>query len=75
MLLIFDSVSLYGWYASQASYIYILSDCFVVSQLFRVAKHVARLKLGSKPTQLFIRLSIIPLSQQMNHVSSGIIRY
>ena len=24
-------------------------DCFVVSQLFSVARHVGRLKLGSKP--------------------------
>ncbi len=60
-------------------YIYIYShpqtDCFVVSQLFSVARHVGRLKLGSKPTQLYVRLSILPLSQQANHVSSGIIRH
>ena len=60
-------------------YIYIYSllqtDCFVVSQFFGVASQVGRLKLGSKPTQLFVRFSIIPLSQQMNHVSSGIIRH
>ena len=40
------------------NYIYIYTychpqtDCFVVSQLFSVARHVGRLKLGSKPTQL-----------------------
>ena len=55
-------------------YIYIYShpqtDCFVVSQLFSVARHVCRLKLGSKPGKLYVRLSIIPLSQQVNHVSS-----
>ena len=28
------------------------TDCFVVSQLFSVTRHVGRLKLGSKPTQL-----------------------
>ena len=39
-----------------------------------MAKHELCLKLGSKPTQLYVRLSIIPLSQQANHVSSGIIR-
>ena len=59
-------------------YIYILSstaDCFVVSQLFSVARHVGRLKLGSKLSQLYVRLSIIPFSQQVNHVSLGIIRH
>ena len=48
-------------------YIYIFShpqtDCFVVSQLFSVARHVGRLKLGSKPSQHYVRFSIIPLSQ------------
>ena len=37
-------------------YIYIYchpeTDCFVVSQLFSVARRVGRLKLGSKPTQI-----------------------
>ena len=48
------------------------TDCFVVSQLSSVTEHVCCLKLGSK---LYIRLSIILLSQQANHVSSGIIRH
>ena len=60
-------------------YIYIychpLTDCFVISQLFSVARHVGRLKLGSKPPQLYVRLSIILLSQQANHISSGITRH
>ena len=60
-------------------HIYIYShpqtDCFVVSQLFNVARQVGRLKLGSKPAQLYVRLSIILLSQEANHVSSGIIRH
>ena len=60
-------------------YIYIYShrqiDCFVVSQLFSVARHVGRLMLGSKPGQLFVWLSTIPLGQQANHVSSGIVRH
>ena len=61
-------------------YIYIYSchpqtDCFIVSQLFCAARHVGRLKLGSKPAQLYVRLSIISRSQQANHVSSGIIRH
>ena len=45
-------------------YIYIDShpqtDCFVVSQLFSVARHVERLKPGLKPAQLNVRLSIRP---------------
>ena len=51
------------------------TDCFVVPQLFSVTRHVRRLKLGSKPAHLYVRLCIIPLSQQSNHVSSGIIRH
>ena len=60
-------------------YIYIYyhpqTNCFVVSQLFSVARHVGCSKLGWKPAQLYVRLSIIPLSQQANQVSLGIIRY
>ena len=41
-------------------YIYIYchpqTDCFVVSQLFSVARHVGCLKLGSKPAQLTLDL-------------------
>ena len=60
-------------------YIYIYchtqTDCFVVSQLFGAARHVGRLKLGSKPTQLYVRLIVISFSQQTNHFSPGIIRH
>ena len=56
-------------------YIYIYchpqTQCFVASQLFSVTRHVVRLK----PAQLNVRLSIIPLSQQANYISSGIIRH
>ena len=42
------------------TYIYIYSnpqtDCFVVSLLFNVARHVGHFKLGSKPAQLYIML-------------------
>ena len=49
-------------------YIYSLStDRFVESKLFNVARHEGRLKLGSKPAQLYVRLR--PLSQQVYHVS------
>ena len=60
-------------------YIYIYShpqtDCFVVSQLFSVARHGGRLNPRSKPAQLYVRLCIIPLSPQAKNVSSGIIRH
>ena len=34
-------------------------DCFIVSQLFSMGRHIGRLKLGLKPSQLYVRLSII----------------
>ena len=53
-------------------YIYIYchpqTDCFVLSELFSVARHVGRSKPGSKPIQLYDRLSIRPLGQQAYHV-------
>ena len=45
-------------------------DCFIVSQLFSVARHVRCFKLGLKPTQLYVRLCIILLSHQLTYVSS-----
>ena len=41
-------------------YIYIVSstDSFVLSKLFSGATHVGRLKPGSKPIQLYVRLSL-----------------
>ena len=57
-------------------YIYICchpqTDCFVVSQLIKMARRIGRFKLGLKPAQLYIRLSIIPLSQQSTYDSLGI---
>ena len=49
-------------------YCYPQTDCFVLSELFSVARHVGRLKPGSKPIQLYIRLSLRPLGQQAYHV-------
>ena len=49
-------------------YCHLQTESFVVSQLFSVARHVGRLKLGSKPAQLYVRLSIRPLGQQAYHV-------
>ena len=34
------------------------TDCFVLSELFSVARHVGLSKPGSKPIQLYVRLSI-----------------
>ena len=45
------------------------TDCFVVSQLFSMARHVGRLKLELKPAQPYNRLSNTPLSQQVNHTT------
>ena len=60
-------------------YIYIYchpqTDCFVLSQLISVARHVGRFKLGLKPAQFYVRFSIIPLSLQSTYVSSGIMRH
>ena len=47
-------------------------DTFIVSQLFSVARHIGRLKLGLKPAQLYTRLSIRPLGQQAYHIWLGI---
>ena len=53
-------------------YIYIYchpqTDCFVLSELFSVVRYVGRSKPGSKPTQLYVRLSLRPLGQQAYHV-------
>ena len=58
-------------------YIYIYIYIYICShpQLFSVARHVGHLKLGLKPTQLYVRLCIRPLSQQVYHIVKGIIRY
>ena len=50
------------------------TDCFVVSQLLSVVRHVGRWKLGSKPVRLYVRLSIRSLGQQVYHVGLGVLR-
>ena len=52
-----------------------MTDCFVVSQLFRVTRHVGRFQLGSKPVQLYVRLNILPLSPQTKYVNSRIMSH
>ena len=51
-------------------YIYILSstDCFILSELFSVARYVRCLKPELQPIQLCVRLSLRPLSQQAYHI-------
>ena len=44
------------------------TDCFVLSELFSVARHAGRSKPGSKPTQLYVRLSLRQFGQQAYHV-------
>ena len=41
------------------------TDCFVLSELFSVGRHS---KPGTKPIQLYVRLSLRPLGQQEYHV-------
>ena len=48
------------------------TDCFVLSELFSVARHVGRSKPGSKHTQLYVRLSLRPLGQLADYVCEGI---
>ena len=44
------------------------TDCFDLSELFSVARHVGRSKPGSKATKLYVRLNLRPLGQQAYHV-------
>ena len=52
-------------------YIYIhchpQTDCFVLSELFSVARHAGRLKPGLKLVQLYVRLSLRLLGHQADH--------
>ena len=47
------------------------TDCFVLSELFSVARHAGRSKPESKPVQLYVRLSFRPLGHQADHVGYG----
>ena len=44
------------------------TDCFVISELFSVARLVGQWKPGSIPMQFYIRLILRPLGQQAYHV-------
>ena len=41
------------------------TDCFVLSELFSVARHAGCLNPGAKPVQLYVRLSFRPLGHQL----------
>ena len=60
-------------------YIYIYchpqTNCFIVSQLFSVARLAGCFKLGSKPPQLYIRFSILLFRHQVTYVSLGVITH
>ena len=64
------------WQTQRNIYIYIYiyiychqqTDCFVLSELFSVARHAGPSKPGSKPVQLYVRLSFRPLGHQADHV-------
>ena len=43
-------------------------DYFVLSELFSVARYAGGSKPGSKPVQLYVRLSLRPLGHQADHV-------
>ena len=49
-------------------YIHTQTDCFVLSELFSVARHAGRSKTGSKPVQLYVRLSFKPVGHQADYV-------
>ena len=44
------------------------TDCFVLSELFSVARHAGRSKPGSKPVQLYVRLNLRPLPHLSNSI-------
>ena len=69
------SISYDGSHYTTSATIYIYShpqtDCFVLSELFSVARHAGRSKPGSKPVQLYVRLSFRPVGHQADLVDKG----
>ena len=59
-------------YIYSYTYAYIYShpqtECFVLSELFSVARHAGRSKPGSKPVKLYVRLCFRTLVHQADHV-------
>ena len=59
---VYRSTSLMSLYIYIYIYIYIYhpqADCFVVSQIFNVARHTGRFKLGLKPAYLYVSSGIM----------------
>ena len=58
-----------GYSTSADTYIVIHRQTgFVLSELFSVAGHAGRSKPGSKPVQLYVRLSFKPVGHQADYV-------
>ena len=56
-------------------YIFTLIDCFVVLQLFSVARHIRRFKMRSKPAQIYVRLRIMSIRRLVTYIILGIITH
>ena len=65
-----EAITIYTLYIYIYIYIYChpQTDCFVLSELFSVARHVGHSKPRSKPIQLYVRLSLRLLGQQAYHI-------
>ena len=72
MSLLFNETSLNKTMLPNYTHTYIYchpqTDCFVLSELFSVARHAGRSKPGSKPVQLYVTLSFRPVGHQADHV-------
>ena len=55
-------------YSQDYIYSHPQTDCFVLSELFSVARHAGRSKPGIEPVQLYVRLCFRPLVHQADHV-------
>ena len=56
-----DSIRLIYIYCHPQTY------CFVLSEIFSVARNAGRSKPGSKPVQLYVRLSFKPVGHQADY--------
>ena len=68
---VFDCLQSWESHAHTNIYSHPQTDCFVLSELFSVARHAGRSEPGSKPVQLYVRLWFRPLVHQADHVGQG----
>ena len=77
LFVLLQSEQFFNLYIYIYIYIYIYNhlqtDCFIVSQLFSVARHMIFSKLGTKPSWLICQLKILPHSREGTSVSEGIL--